>query len=106
MGMDAGLINMEFESDHYMVLVGHTTSRRHLFSKKNRHRVLVLDRSGSARLDVRDGVLIHGGKLAIMEELDAYLESMRACSTFRASRRPRTYWVRSRTSWTTTQRLQ
>ena len=77
MDMDAGLINLEFESDHYMVLVGHVTKRK-LFSKKNRHRILVLDRSGGAKMDVQDGMLFHGGKLAVIEELDSYLESRRS----------------------------
>jgi len=74
MCMDTSLINMEFESDHHMIMVGHVTSRR-LFSKKNKHRILVLDRFGRAKLDVPDGVLLHGGKLAIIEDLDEFLES-------------------------------
>ena len=73
-GMDRSLINLEFESDHHMVLVGHSTRRR-LFSKRNRHRIIVLDRLGRTKLDVPDGVLFQGGKLAIIEELDAYMES-------------------------------
>lgn len=73
-GMDRNLINLEFESDHHMVLVGHSTKRR-LFSKRNRHRIIVLDRLGRTKLDVPDGVLFQGGKLAIIEELDAYMES-------------------------------
>ncbi len=72
--MDKVLINLEFESDHHMVLVGHSTKRR-LFSKRNRHRIIVLDRLGRTKLDVPDGVLFQGGKLAIIEELDAYMES-------------------------------
>lgn len=77
MKMNQDMINMEFESDHYMVMVGHTTVRK-IFGKKNRHRVLVLDRLGRAKTDVPNGRLFQGGKLAIMEELDAYMESRRA----------------------------
>ncbi len=73
--MDKNLINLEFESDHYMILVGHKTKRRHMFSKKNKHRILVLDRFGQAKLDVADGIVFQGGRLNIIEELDAYLES-------------------------------
>ena len=73
-GMDRNLINLGFESDHYMVLVCHSTKRR-LFSKKNRHRIIILDRRGRIKLDIHNGVMFQGGKLAVIEELDAYLES-------------------------------
>jgi len=74
MRVDAGLVNLEFESDHFLVVVGHATRRR-LFGKNNRRRVLVLDRFGRSKLDVARGVIFHGGKLAVVEKLGEYMES-------------------------------
>ena len=73
-GVSKDLINLEFESDHYMVLVAHFTKRR-LFNKKNRHRIIVLDRLGRLKIDIHDGVMFQGGKIAIIEDLDTYMES-------------------------------
>ena len=74
MRVDAGLVNLEFESDHFMVVVGRV-SRRRLFGKGDRRRVLVLDRFGRSKLDVTDGVIFHGGRLAVVEKLGEYMKS-------------------------------
>ena len=74
MQVDAGLVNLEFESDHFMAMVGPATRRR-LFGKNNRRRVLVLDRFGRSKLDVACGVIFHGGKHAVTEKLDEYMKS-------------------------------
>ena len=74
MQVDAGLVNLEFESDHFMAMVGPATRRR-LFGKNNRRRVLVLDRFGRSKLDVACGVIFHGDKHAVTEKLDEYMKS-------------------------------
>ena len=74
MQVDAGLVNLEFESDHFMAMVGPATRRR-LFGKNNRRRVLVLDRFGRSKLDVACGVIFHGDKHAVTEKLGEYMKS-------------------------------
>ena len=74
MQVDAGLVNLEFESDHFVAMVGPATRRR-LFGKNNRRRVLVLDRFGRSKLDVACGVIFHGDKHAVTERLDDYMKS-------------------------------
>ena len=74
LNIDAHSIDLGFESDHHMVFVGHVTKRR-LFSKKDRHRILVLDRYGREKLLVEDGKVFQGGKITIIEELDELIES-------------------------------
>lgn len=67
-------IDLSFESVHYFVLTGHVTEKR-LFSKKERHHVLVLDRFGKMKLSFKNAKIIQGGKISIIEELDDFLES-------------------------------
>lgn len=74
MRVDAGLVSLEFESDHFMVMVGRA-QRRRLFGKGNRRRVLVLDRFGRSKLDVTDGMIFHGGKPTVVENLGEYMKS-------------------------------
>ena len=74
MQVDAGLVNLEFESDHFMAMVGPATRRR-LFGKNNRRRVLVLDRFGRSKLDVACGVIFHGDRHAVTEKLGEYMKS-------------------------------
>jgi len=68
------LIDLSFESDHYIVFYGHVEEKR-FFSKKNRHPVLVLDRFGKMKLSLNKGRIFQGGKISILEELDDFLES-------------------------------
>lgn len=68
------LIDLSFESDHYLVFYGHITEKR-FFSKKNRHPVLVLDRFGKTKMFLNNGRVFQGGKISILEELDEFLES-------------------------------
>jgi len=68
------LIDLSFESDHYMVFSGHVAEKR-LFSKKNRHPILVLDRFGKMKKFLKNGKIFQGGKISILEELDDFLES-------------------------------
>ena len=68
------LIDLSFESDHYMVFSGHVAEKR-LFSKKNRHPILVLDRFGKMKKLLKNGKIFQGGKISILEELDDFLES-------------------------------
>ena len=68
------LIDLSFESDHYMVFSGHVAEKR-LFSKKNRHPILVLDRFGKMKKLLKNGKIFQGGKISILEELDEFLES-------------------------------
>jgi len=67
-------IDLSFESDHYMVFSGHVSEKR-LFSKKNRHPVIVLDRFGKMKKHLKNGKIFQGGRISILEELDDFLES-------------------------------
>ena len=68
------LIDLSFESDHYLVFYGHV-AEKHFFSKKNRHPVLVLDRFGKMKISLNNGRIFQGGKISILEDLDDFLES-------------------------------
>jgi N-methylhydantoinase A len=68
------LVDLSFETDHYFVFTGHVSEKK-LFSKKNRHPVLVLDRFGRQKLSLNNAKLFLGGKISILEELDDFLES-------------------------------
>lgn len=74
MEVDRSLTELNFETDHYFVFVGHVSEKK-LFSKKNRHHVLVLDRFGRQKLSVKNAKVFQGGKISILEELDDFLES-------------------------------
>ncbi|MBI5146812.1 MAG: hydantoinase/oxoprolinase family protein [Thaumarchaeota archaeon] len=68
------LVELSFETDHYFVFTGHVSEKK-LFSKKNRHHVLVLDRFGRMKLSHKNAKIFQGGKISILEELDDFLES-------------------------------
>ncbi len=68
------LVDLSFETDHYFVFTGHVSEKK-LFSKKNRHPILVLDRFGRQKLSIKNGKLFLGGKISILEEIDDFLES-------------------------------
>lgn len=68
------LVELSFETDHYFVFTGHVSEKK-LFSKKNRHHVLVLDRFGRMKLSHRNAKIFQGGKISILEDLDDFLES-------------------------------
>ncbi len=68
------LIDLSFESDHYVVFYGHVAEKR-FFSKKNRHPILTLDRFGKMKMSLNNGKIFQGGKISILEELDDFLES-------------------------------
>lgn len=68
------LIDLSYETDHYFVFTGHFEIKK-LFSKKNQHRILVLDRYGKLKLLLQNGRIFQGGRITILEELDEYLES-------------------------------
>jgi len=68
------LIELSFETDHYFVFTGHIEERK-LFSKQNRHRLIVLDRFGRLKLSIKNGKIFQGGKISILEDIDDFLES-------------------------------
>ncbi|MBM2819904.1 MAG: N-methylhydantoinase, partial [Nitrosarchaeum sp.] len=68
------LVELSFETDHYFVFTGHVSEKK-LFSKKNRHHVLILDRFGRMKLSHKNAKIFQGGKISILEELDDFLES-------------------------------
>lgn len=74
MELSVDLIDLSFETDHYFVFNGHVSEKK-LFSKKNRHHVLVLDRFGRQKLTLTNAKIFQGGKISILEELDDFLES-------------------------------
>ncbi|MFB5609453.1 MAG: methylhydantoinase, partial [Nitrosarchaeum sp.] len=67
-------IDLSYETDHYFVFTGHLEVKK-LFSKKNQHHILILDRYGKQKLSIKNGKLFQGGKITLLEELDDYLES-------------------------------
>lgn len=68
------LIDLSFESDHYVIFYGHIAEKR-FFSKKNRHPILILDRFGKMKQSLNNGKIFQGGKFSILEDLDDFLES-------------------------------
>jgi N-methylhydantoinase A/oxoprolinase/acetone carboxylase beta subunit len=74
MDVSRDLVELSFETDHYFVFTGHVSEKK-LFSKKNRHHVLVLDRFGRMKLSHKNAKIFQGGKISILEELDDFLES-------------------------------
>ncbi|TBR25086.1 MAG: hydantoinase/oxoprolinase family protein [Candidatus Nitrosotenuis sp.] len=74
MEISKDLVELSFETDHYFVFTGHVSEKK-LFSKKNRHHVLVLDRFGRMKLSHKNARIFQGGKISILEELDDFLES-------------------------------
>jgi len=68
------LIDLSYETDHYFVFTGHMEIRK-LFGKKTQHHILVLDRYGKPKLSIKNGRLIQGGKITVLEELTDYFES-------------------------------
>jgi N-methylhydantoinase A/oxoprolinase/acetone carboxylase beta subunit len=74
MEINKELVDLSFETDHYFVFTGHVSEKK-LFSKKNRHHVLVLDRFGRQKLLLKNAKIFQGGKISILEELDDFLES-------------------------------
>ncbi|MBI5698478.1 MAG: methylhydantoinase [Thaumarchaeota archaeon] len=74
MELSRDLVDLSFETDHYFVFIGHVSEKK-LFSKKNRHSVLILDRFGRQKLSLKNAKIFQGGKISILEELDDFLES-------------------------------
>jgi len=68
------LIDLSFETDHYFVFTGHVEVKK-LFSKKNQHHILILDRYGKMKLSLKNAKIFQGGKITVLEELDDFLES-------------------------------
>jgi hypothetical protein len=56
------------------VFTGHISEKK-LFSKKNRHHVLILDRFGRQKMSIKNAKIFQGGKISILEDLDDFLES-------------------------------
>lgn len=73
-GISEDLIDLSFETDHYFVFTGHIEVKK-LFSKKNQHHILIMDRYGKPKLSIKNGRIFQGGKISLLEELDEYLES-------------------------------
>jgi N-methylhydantoinase A/oxoprolinase/acetone carboxylase beta subunit len=74
MNISADLVDLSFETDHYFVFTGHVSEKK-LFSKKNKHPVIVLDRFGRQKMSLNNAKIFQGGKISILEELDDHLES-------------------------------
>lgn len=68
------LVELSYETDHYFVFIGHVSEKK-LFSKKNRHHILVLDRFGRQKLSIKNGRIFQGGRISVLEELDDFMES-------------------------------
>jgi len=74
MEISKDLVELTFETDHYFVFTGHVSEKK-LFSKKNKHHILILDRFGRQKLTIKNARVFQGGKISILEELDDFLES-------------------------------
>ncbi len=68
------LVELSYETDHYFVFTGHVEVKK-LFSKKNQHHILVLDRYGRLKLSLKNAKIFQGGKISVLEELDDFMES-------------------------------
>ena len=68
------LIDLSYETDHYFVFTGHMEIKK-FFGKKTQHHILVLDRYGKPKLSIKNGRIIQGGKITVLEEIIDYLES-------------------------------
>ena len=68
----ADKVDAVFESDHYVVFVGHITET-HLFLKKTHHHIIALDKFGKMRLSLKNGKLFQGKEM--VPRLDNYLKS-------------------------------
>ncbi|QLH10785.1 hydantoinase/oxoprolinase family protein [Nitrosarchaeum sp. AC2] len=68
------LIDLSYETDHYFVFTGHMEIKK-FFGKKTQHHILVLDRYGKLKLSIKNGRIIQGGKITVLEELTDYLKS-------------------------------
>jgi len=68
------LIDLSYETDHYFVFTGHMEIKN-FFGKKTQHHILVLDRYGKPKLSIKNGRIIQGGKITVLEELTDYFES-------------------------------
>ncbi|EGP93755.1 hydantoinase/oxoprolinase family protein [Nitrosarchaeum koreense] len=68
------LIDLSYETDHYFVFTGHMEIKK-FFGKKTQHHILVLDRYGKPKLSIKNGRIIQGGKITVLEELIDYLKS-------------------------------
>lgn len=68
------LIDLSYETDHYFVFTGHMEIKK-FFGKKTQHHILVLDRYGKPKLSIKNGRIIQGGKITVLEELTDYLKS-------------------------------
>ena len=69
MRLPVGLVDLDFESDNYLVFTGRA-KKRSVFGTKPRRRVLVLDRHGRAKLSLGNAVILQGGRNSILEELE------------------------------------
>lgn len=67
-------IDLSYETDHYFVFTGHMEIKK-FFGKNIQHHILVLDRYGKPKLSIKNGRIIQGGKITVLEELSDYLES-------------------------------
>ena len=76
-GISEDLIDLSYETDHYLVFTGHVEVKK-LFSRKNRHFILVMDRYGKPKLTMENGRIMQGGRISVIEELDEFLESRRS----------------------------
>jgi hypothetical protein len=72
--LSENLIDLSYETDHYFVFTGHIEVKK-LFSKKNQHHILILDRYGKLKLSLKNAKIFLGGKISVIEELDDFLES-------------------------------
>ena len=68
------LVELSYETDYYFVFTGHVSEKK-LFSKKNRHHILVIYRFGRQKLSIKNGRIFQGGRISILEELDDFMES-------------------------------
>ncbi len=74
MQLNPNLIDLCFESDHYLVFMGHVMLKR-LFGKRERHHIAILDRFGKMKLGIKNGKIFQGGAISIVEELGEFLKS-------------------------------
>ena len=67
-------VDLTFESDHHVIFTGHVSVRR-LFTKRSRRHVVIMDRYGRPKAHFENGLVLLGGRLSIIEDLDGILEA-------------------------------
>lgn len=74
MGADPDAVELIFESDHYFVF-GARVKEKRLFVKKEKYRVVALDRFGRSKVSMRNAEVFAGAGAAVIDALNGFFDS-------------------------------